>query len=302
MTGEEAMAVTETALKVHHLFDARPLQPSLGAQISGIDLTEPLAPEVRDALWAALLTHRVLFFRDQDLTREQQIAFGQQFGDLESHPIYSLPDYPNILALIATETKDRHRTGADGNWHADSTFLPAPPAASILRGIIVPPLGGDTVFVNVIEAYERLPEEVKERIDGLTALHDSRIYAGALSGEERDAFLAKNPPAEHPVVRVHPETGEKAIYVNTIYTKRIVGVSEAESDQLLQLLFNQLKRPEFQMRWSWTPNSMAFWDNRSSQHYAVGDYREQRHMERITIVGDVPMGPSTSHAMGQAIG
>lgn len=291
------MAVTQAVLDAaHSLIDITPLQPRIGALISSIDLGEPLEPDVRDAVRTALLTYRVIFFRDQHLTREQHIAFGRQFGDLESHPIYSLPDYPNILPLVATATKDKHRTGADGNWHADSTFLPAPPAASILRALVVPPLGGDTVFVNTIEAYERLPDDVKKRIDGLTALHDSRIYAGALSGKEREEFLANNPPAEHPVVRIHPETGEPAIYVNMIYTQRIAGVSDAESNELMQFLFNQLKRPEFQVRWSWQPGSIAFWDNRSTQHYAVGNYREERHVERITIVGDVPFGPGGPQA------
>jgi len=289
------MTVTEAVLDAaHSLFDITPLQPSLGAQVSGIDLAEPLTADARNALRAALLTYRVLFFRDQDLTRDQHIAFGRQFGELEVHPVYSLPDYPEILPLIASETRDRHRVAADGNWHADTTFRPAPSAASVLRARIVPPLGGDTVFVNVVEAYERLPDAVKERIDPLTALHDTLVFTEAMPEDRRDAFIAANPPVEHPVVRIHPETGEKAIYVNAIFTRRVLGVSEEESEDLLRVLFNQVKRPEFQVRWSWQPDSIAFWDNRSTQHYAVGDYREQRHMERVTIAGDIPVGPSGS--------
>jgi taurine dioxygenase len=287
------MSLSEAVLEATHtLFDITPLQPSLGAEISGLDLAEPLDPKSRDALRTALLTYRVLFFRDQHINREQHIVFGEQFGDLEIHPVYSLPDYPKILPLIASEMSDRYRVSADGNWHADTTFRPAPSAASILRAVIVPPLGGDTVFVNAVEAYEQLPEELKQRIDGLNALHDTRVFVDAMPSEQREAFLATNPPVEHPVVRIHPETGEKAIYVNSIFTRRILGVSDEENEELLQVLFNQVKRPEFQVRWTWRPDSIAFWDNRSTQHYAVGDYREQRHMERVTIIGDVPIGPS----------
>lgn len=289
------MTVTEAVLDAAHAqFDITPLQPSLGAEISGIDLANPLAPDAQEALWAALLAYRVLFFREQDITREQHIALGEQFGELEVHPVYSLPDYPKILPLIASETHSRHRTTADGNWHADTTFRPAPSTASILRAVAVPQLGGDTVFVNVVEAYERLPDEVKERIDPLKARHDTQILAEGLPDEQKAAVVAANPPVEHPVVRVHPETGEKAIYVNAIFTRRILGVSEEESEELLGVLLNQVKRPEFHVRWSWQPGWMAFWDNRSTQHYAVGDYREQRHMERVTITGDVPVGPSGS--------
>lgn len=273
------------------LFDIHPMQPSLGALVTGLDMARPLTAEMRDALRAALLTYRVLFFRDQDITREQQIAFARNFGDLEVHPVYSLPDYPEILPLVSTEMQSRHRNALDANWHADTTFRSRPSAASVLRACVSPSLGGDTVFANTVEAYERLPEEVRQRIDGLSAIHDSSVFLASMPEDKRAAFLAENPPVAHPVVRVHPETGEKSIYVNSIFTRRILGVSEDESNRLLTLLFDQVKKPEVQVRWSWQPNSIAFWDNRSTQHYAVNDYDELRHMERVTIAGDLPVGP-----------
>jgi len=286
------MTIAEAVLDAaHSLFEITPLQPSLGAQVSGIDLTRPLGPDERDALRAALLAYRVLFFRDQDITREQHIAFGEQFGELEIHPLYAQQECPKIMPLIASETRKRRRGSYNGNWHADTTFRVTPSSASILRAVIVPPLGGDTLFANTVDAYEQLPDDVKQRIDGLTALHDTKIFIDAMPEDQHEAFLAANPPSVHPVVRVHPETGEKAIYVNNIFTRRILGISDAESEDLLRLLSDQIKRPEFQVRWSWQPHSIAFWDNRSTQHYAVSDYLEERHMERVTIKGDVPVGP-----------
>ncbi len=277
------------------LFEIAPLQPSLGAEIGNIDLRNPLDAPTRDALRAALLHYRVLFFRDQDLTREQHIALGAGFGELETHPVFSLPDYPQILPLISQEFVGKYRASADSNWHADTTFRADPSAASILRAVISPSIGGDTVFANAVAAYESLDDDVKARIDGLTAIHDPQTFLQFLDTEEKKTALRTQfPEVEHPVVRVHPETGEKVLYVNSVFTRRIKGLEKAESDALLTLLFNQVKRPEFQVRWSWRPNSIAFWDNRATQHYAVPDYNEPRHMERVTIVGDRPRGPSTN--------
>lgn len=275
-------------------FDLQPLQPSLGALVSGIDLAD-IGPEQIDALRAALLKHRVLFFRDQNLTREQHIALGAAFGELEVHPVFSLPDYPQILPLISEEFRGKYRHSTDSNWHADTTFRPEPSAASILIQRVSPSLGGDTVFANAVAAYETLDEETKERIDGLTAIHDPQVFLQFIGSEDkREALKAKYPPVEHPVVRVHPETGEKVLYVNSVFTRRIVGLDEAENKALLARLFDQVKRPEFQVRWSWRPGSIAFWDNRATQHYAVPDYADARHMERVTIVGDRPFGPGSS--------
>lgn len=274
------------------LFDITPLQPSLGALITGIDLAEPLDEPRLAALQAALLRYRVLFFRDQNITREQHIAFGAAFGDLEVHPVFSHPDCPEILPLISRDFVGKYRQTTDSNWHADTTFREAPSAASILRAHVSPSLGGDTVFANAVAAYETLDDETKQRIDGLTAIHDPSVFIQFLDTEEKkQALLSQYPPVEHPVVRVHPETGEKVLYVNSVFTRRIVGLDPAESDALLAKLFDQVKRPEFQVRWSWRPGSIAFWDNRATQHYAVPDYNEPRHMERVTIIGDRPLGP-----------
>jgi taurine dioxygenase len=275
------------------LFEIVVLQPSLGAEIRGIDLREPLDEATRDALRTTLLRYRVIFFRDQPLSREQHIAFGRAFGDLETHPVFSHPDYPEILPLIADEFRGKYRASTDSNWHADTTFRENPSAASILRAHVSPPLGGDTVFANAVAAYETLPDEVKAEIDGLTAIHDPSIFIQFLDTEEKKAALRDQyPEVEHPVVRIHPETGEKVLYVNSVFTRRINGYDEARSEALLKRLFDQVKRPEFQVRWSWRPHSIAFWDNRATQHYAVPDYAEARHMERVTVVGDRPVGPS----------
>ncbi len=273
-------------------FAITPLQPSLGARIDGIDLASVNTDQVA-ALRAALLKYRVLFFRDQNLTREQHVALGAAFGELEVHPVFALPDYPQILPLVSSEFREKYRQTADSNWHADTTFRPEPSAASILLQRVSPSSGGDTVFANAVAAYDTLDEETKARIDRLTAIHDAQIFLQFIESEDQRAELwGRHPPVEHPVVRVHPETGEKVLYVNPVFTRRIVGLDEDESAALLRRLFDQVKRPEFQVRWNWQPGSIAFWDNRATQHYAVPDYAEARHMERVTIVGDRPVGPA----------
>jgi taurine dioxygenase len=276
------------------LFDITPLQPSLGAEVSGIDLSQPLDAAARDALRAALLSYRVLFFRDQDLSHEQHIDFTANFGALEVHPVFAHPDHPQILPLKASSYAGKYRPSADAEWHSDTTFRAEPSAASVLRARVTPPLGGDTVFVNTVAAHDRLPDDVKQQIDRLTAIHDASVFLQFLPADKRETFAADYPAVEHPVVRVHPETGEKALYVNAVFTRRILGVAPEESAALLRLLFDQVKRPEFQVRWSWRPNSIAFWDNRSTQHYAVNDYVDERYMERVTVIGDRPVGPAAA--------
>ena len=205
-----------------------------------------------------------------------------------------MPGLPEILPLKAENHIGNKRDSANAAWHADTTMRTDPSAASILRARVTPALGGDTVFTNVVLGYEMLPDEVKARIDGLTAFHDAAIFLHYLTDENRDEVMADWPGVEHPVVRVHPQTGEKAIYVNSIFTRRIIGVEPEESEALLRLLFDQVKRPELQVRFSWRPNSIAFWDNRACQQYGVNDYVGERHMERVTIAGDVPFGPTAA--------
>jgi taurine dioxygenase len=289
MTAQDARL--ETA---RELFDIAPLQPNIGAEIGGVDLTRPLDPAVRDGLRAALLAYRVIFFRDQDMTHTEHIAFGRSFGELEVHPVFALPGTPEILPLKAENHIANKRGSANAAWHADTTMRQDPSAASILRSRISPAIGGDTVFSNMVLGYDLLDDEVKERIDGLTAFHDAQVFLNYLSDEKRDEVMADWPGVEHPVVRVHPETGEKAIYVNSIFTRRITGVAPEESEALLRILFDQVKLPELQCRFAWRTNSVAFWDNRSCQHYGVNDYVGERHMERVTIAGDVPFGPTAA--------
>ena len=268
-----------------------PLTPTIGAEVSGIDLTQPLASADRAALRQALLDWKVLFFRDQDITTEQHLDFARNFGALETHPFApSKQGYPEVLAI----THDRDSRGRENTWHSDVTWRECPSLGSILRAIEVPPIGGDTLFADMAAAYEGLTDEVKEKIDGKVALHDFGHFRTGLrkagkSEEEIEAFNKAYPKVEHPVVRTHPETGAKAIYVNAAFTQAIVGVEKAESDTLLRYLYRRAAIPEYQCRFRWDAGAIAFWDNRASQHYAASDYWPAvRRMERATIIGDRP--------------
>lgn len=285
--------MTEQALKIDALpFDMVPLTPTIGGEIHGIDLAQPLSPAVKTGLRAALLDRKVLFFRDQDITTEQHLAFARNFGELEVHPFAPhKPDYPEMLAI----THDANSRGRENTWHSDVTWRKEPSLGSILRAYEVPPVGGDTLFADMYAAYENLSDEVKAQIDGKTAIHDFAHFRLMLrkkgkSEAEIDAFNKKYPMVEHPVVRTHPETGRKGIYVNRAFTQYIVGMERSESDALLAHLYAQASIPEYQCRFVWRKNSLAFWDNRACQHYAVSDYYPAvRRMERATIIGDKPV-------------
>lgn len=271
-----------------------PIQPLIGAEISGIDVGQSTADE-RGLIHAALMRYKVVFFRDQQLTRVQHVAFGREFGELEVHPLSAHPDYPEMLVLKSEgESKTGALAPAADYWHTDTTFRELPSAASILLGYAIPPLGGDTLWCNTVAVYEGLDAELKARIDGLEAVHNGLVsFARHLDTEEKQAaFLEHYPPQVHPIVRIHPETGEKLLFVNSGFTTHIVGMEEAESRALLARLFDEVKRPEYQVRFRWQPGSIAFWDNRSTQHYGVADYRGLRHLERVTVIGDRPAGPS----------
>ncbi len=268
-----------------------PLTPTIGAEISGVDLGRPLEPAIAAALKTALLDWKVLFFRDQDITTEQHLAFARNFGDLEVHPFAPhKPGYPDVLAI----THDRDSRGRENTWHSDVTWREKPSLGSILRAIEVPPIGGDTLFADMTAAYEGLPDTMKARIEGRVAMHDFGHFRAAMrkrgkSEAEIEAFNAAYPKVEHPVVRTHPETGAKALYVNAAFTQHIVGLDEAESGALLAQLYAQAATPEYQCRFRWETHSIAFWDNRASQHYAVSDYWPNvRRMERVTVIGDRP--------------
>jgi taurine dioxygenase len=268
-----------------------PLTPSIGAEVSGIDLAGPLDPAIIQLLRAALLDFKVLFFRDQDITTEQHLDFARAFGALEVHPFAPCkPGYPEVLAI----THDEKSRGRENTWHSDVTWREKPSLGSILHALEVPEVGGDTLFADMGAAYEGLSETMKEKIEDKVAVHDFAYFRNGMrkagkSEEEIAAFDRAYPMVEHPIVRTHPETGVKSLYVNAAFTKHIVGVDKAESDALLRHLYAQAAIPEYQCRFRWRAHSLAFWDNRSSQHYAVSDYWPAvRRMERVTIIGDRP--------------
>jgi len=284
--------MTEQVLKAEALpFRMMPLTPTIGAEIGGIDLRETLSDETLAGLRAALLDRKVIFFRDQDITTEQHLAFARAFGELEVHPFAPhKPGYREVLAI----THDEKNPGRENTWHSDVTWRLEPSLGSILHALEVPPVGGDTLFSDMYAAYEGLDDETKKKIDGRTAIHDFAHFRLQLrkkgkSEAEIEEYNRAYPPAEHPIVRTHPETGRKGLYVNRAFTQYIVGKEREESDALLKHLYAQAAIPEYQCRFRWRDHSIAFWDNRASQHYAVSDYWPAlRRMERVTIVGDRP--------------
>ena len=233
-----------------------------------------------------------MFFRDQDITTEQHLAFARRFGALEVHPFApSKPGYPEVLAI----THDRDSRGRENTWHSDVTWREVPSLGSILRAVEVPPVGGDTLFADMAAAYAGLSDAIKAEIEGKVAVHDFAHFRRGLrkagkTEAEIEAFNQRFPMVEHPVVRTHPETGARALYVNAAFTQHIVGVSPERSRELLAHLYAQAAIPEYQCRFRWEANSIAFWDNRSSQHYAASDYWPAvRRMERVTVVGSRPV-------------
>jgi taurine dioxygenase len=278
-----AAARTSARLKI------APLTTHIGAEVSGIDLGDELSDEVIAEVRSALLTHKVIFLRDQDITEDQHIAFARRFGDLEVHPITPKDQpHPEIFHLKTNPViRPGSRVGAD-LWHSDVTWRSEPSLGSVLRARIMPEVGGDTMFADMVAAYEGLSPAMKEWLPTLTAVHDGSIFA-TLQGKSKESFWEEFPPQRHPVIRTHPETGERALYVNSAFTTHIEGLSDKESAWLLDHLYSQASRPEYQCRFRWQVNSIAFWDNRSCQHYAVADYYPaMRAMERVTIVGDRP--------------
>lgn len=271
----------------------KPLSGSLGAEIGGIDLATDLDDETLAAIRAALVEYHVIAFRDQDLTAEQQMAFGRRFGELDTHPfVEGNSRFPEVLDIV-TEPDDRLNFG--GGWHTDVTFLEQPDLGSILYAIEVPPVGGDTLFANQHAAYDALSDTMKGMLEGLKAVHTAGMQygAGGLSTKS-NAMQTKNAEraaetVEHPVIRTHPESGRKSLYVNGAFTSRIKGLKTAESQALLQFLLGHATREDFTFRLSWEPGTLAMWDNRSVQHYALHDYAGQRRsMRRITVRGDRP--------------
>jgi taurine dioxygenase len=273
---------------------------SIGAELIGVSLADAARD---DGLFAeirhALLRHRVLFLRDQDISRADHVAFAKKFGALEDHPIVgSHPEHPGLVQIYKTPEGpiDRYENA----WHTDATWRDAPPMGCVLRCVECPPVGGDTMWANMALAYDKLPEEIKTRISTLRARHSIEASFGAvMPAEKRLVLKAKYPDAEHPVVRTHPETNEKVLFVNAFTTHftnyhtpanvRYGQDANPGAADLLRYLISQAFVPEYQVRWRWRPNSVAIWDNRSTQHYAVMDYAPcHRKMERAGIVGDRP--------------
>lgn len=277
----------ESAQEPYRHITTEPLSPTVGAEIGGVSLAEPIDDETFDEIHRALLDYKVIFFRDQDITPEQHVAFARRFGELEVHPFVPHRDgHPEVMLL---EKNDRIG-GYENVWHSDVTWRLAPSLGSVLLAREVPPIGGDTLFCDMVAAYEGLGDRLRAKLDGLHAIHDfTRTFGRLMSAEELEKKKQEFPPAEHPVVRTHPETGRKGLYVNAAFTSHIVGMDPDESDRLLELLYRQATVPEYQCRFRWRPHSIAFWDNRAVQHYAASDYHPQRReMERVTIVGDKP--------------
>ena len=268
-------------------FRVRPIGTAIGAEVEGVDLARGVSGDLREDLNRALLAWKVLFFRDQDITSEQQRDVARQWGELEVHPFLKAGDTPEVVRF----EKDETTKGVENIWHSDVTWRQIPSLGSILRAVQVPALGGDTMWADMALAYDGLPEHVRDRVDGLTAVHDfSDSFGQSMSPDKLAKMREEFPPAEHPVIRVHPETGRRTIYVNEIFTSRIVGLDPEESSRLLGYLCAQARVPEYQCRFHWEPNSIAFWDNRSTQHYAISDYWPAvRIMDRVTIVGDRPV-------------
>lgn len=271
--------------------DVRPMAGSLGAELLNVDLSR-LTDDVFEEIHRAFLQYMVIFFRDQELDPEQHKAFGRRFGELNVHPVYEpLPGHPEILAVIK-EKDAQHNIG--DTWHTDVTFLPEPPMGSILYGREVPPYGGDTLFANLYMAYDHLSEGMKELLGGLNAVHSNEYLIG---GQDRNATRStklrddkrEELTAVHPVVRTHPETKRKALFVNFPFTQRFENMTRAESLPLLEYLFRHASRPEFTCRFRWARGSVAFWDNRCTYHYALNDYHGyRREMHRVTVNGDRP--------------
>ncbi|MGL4178113.1 MAG: TauD/TfdA dioxygenase family protein [Dermatophilaceae bacterium] len=259
--------------------------PTIGTEVLGIDLREPLSDEMFGFLHQLFLDRKVIFFRDQFLTPEQHLDFGRRWGDLEIVPFLDHDDtYPELLTIRRGSEK-----AYENVWHSDVSWREEPSMGSILRALKVPEFGGDTLWCDMTAAYDALSPGMKDMVENLRAVHTLEALVRYVDRATIDRYLEEYPPQEHPVVRTHPETGTKMLYVNIVHTRRIVDVSPQESAWILGQLYRYADIPEFQCRFRWEAGSIAFWDNRSTQHYAVSDHHPQeRFMDRVTVKGDRP--------------
>lgn len=272
-------------------FKVNRLSPSIGAELLDIDLGQILDSEIYKKIYNALLVYKVIFFRNQNISTEEHLNFAKHFGELEIHPFAPHKEgFPEVLSI----THNKKSRGRENTWHSDVTWREKPSLGSILRMIEGPDIGGDTLFADMGLAYEGLPEEIKEKLDGAIAVHDfagfrKRLLKEGKSDKKIARFNEKYPSPEHPIIRTHPDTKQKVIYVNKAFTQYIKDWDETESSSMLNFLYSQAAIPEYQCRFVWEKNSIAFWDNRACQHYAVSDYWPQvRKVERVTVVGDTP--------------
>lgn len=263
--------------------EVQPLNPVIGAIVHGIDLAGPISDSTIADIHDAWMEHQVLFFRDQHISPEQHLAFGRHFGDLHIHPAAPYAHGNPELMLIHTDEKSRRNNGS--GWHSDVSADEEPPLGSILHLHKLPSIGGDTLFANMYSAYEELSEPLQQLLSRLEARHVSD-YTGQYGDHKPQRDF---PSAVHPVVRTHPVTKKQALFVNSGFTRRILGVTRLESDVLLRMLFEHAASPRFQVRFQWQPYSIAMWDNRCVQHFAIWDYYpEVRSGIRVTIAGDKP--------------
>jgi taurine dioxygenase len=273
------------------MIETRAIAGALGAEISGIDLGQPITKESYQQIRKALVEYEVIFFREQNIESAHQKALAQLFGPLQTHPAYATVNgFPEVTILESTA---ENPTKIE-KWHTDMTFRAHPPMGTMLRSRVIPERGGDTLFSSMTAAYAALSPSMQSFLDGLNAVHDfAHGFKESLAepgGRDRlSQALADNPPVVHPVIRTHPETGKKLIFVNELFTTHIQQLSAIESARILDFLFEHIRTPEFCCRFRWTENALAFWDNRSTQHKPVNDYfPAHRRMERVTIDGDKP--------------
>ena len=302
-----ATALDTSAHERSSSLTVEPVTPTIGAEISGVDLSQPLDPATLAAIREALHRWRVVFFRDQQLSNEQLKAFGRSFGPLTpAHPIANgIEEHPEIWERAIDEYRTR-RAANDARppgalpprdykgWHIDITFVANPNRYSILYGLQIPPFGGDTLFANLIAAYDGLSAPIRQLIDGLQAVHQTSAYDAAQREPRRDGRSTGPFVSLHPLVRVHPETGEKLLFLNPGTTTHIADLKEGESNALIELLYQELIRPEYAARFRWRPNSLVVWDNQAVAHAGPIDYAQfdlPRVVRRITVAGDLPQGP-----------
>lgn len=278
--------------RARHIYDTIEVKPAtavIGGIVSGVDITQPVPDAQIHDLTHALADYNVLFFRDQpELTADQQINFARKFGELHVHP--AAPHLEGRPELFVIHTHKESQVNNGGGWHTDVSCDEEPPLGTMLQLHVVPEVGGDTLFANMYAAFDALSDSMKEFLRTCTAMHESEhIYRGRYSDRGVDDAEKVFPSAEHPVVRTHPVSGREAVYVNRAFTTKIVDLEQGESDALLKFLFTHLEQPQFQVRFQWEENSIAFWDNRCTQHLALWDYwPEERKGHRVTVKGERP--------------